>query len=178
MVTIAMQNSPILDFYRQRKGSAVPTHMIVTRFGDGTPLTRARIYETIRRLERRKAIERVQKGLYRYKHGIQSGKGDTKQEIMWRVLRARRTVTVDDLVEMAGASRVHAGQFIATMIRNEVVRKNGDKYSMIKDTVVMPRDEKTAAKKRSARKAAALAAIDNAKAALEDARAAISDMEE
>jgi hypothetical protein len=178
MVTIATENSPILAYYRDKKGKDVPTRVIVKKFGDGTPLTRARIYETIRRLERRNAIERVQKGLYRYKNGIQSGNGDTKQEVMWRLLRIRRTVTIDDLVELAGVSRVHAGQFLDTMIRNEVARKNGDKYSMIKDTVAMPRDEKTAAKKRAARRAAALAAIDNAKAALDDARAAISDMEE
>lgn len=173
MVTIAMEKSPILAYYRDKK-KPVPSAMIVAKFGDGTDLARARIYETIRRFERRGAIRRVRKGLYQYKQGLTTGAGPTKYEVMWRLLRARRTVTIDDLVEMAGVSRPYAIAFLATMLRNEVVRCVGDgsKYSITVDAVAMPRDEVTAAKKRVAR---AMEAIVRAESALADIKKIIEE---
>lgn len=62
--------------------------------------------------------------------------------IMWRTLRVRKTLTVDDLIELSGASRYYAKNFLRRLIKREIVRaiKIGRKwkYQLINDPVIMP----------------------------------------
>lgn len=186
MVTISNQqlDNDILTYFRRNKNRAIATTSIVQKFAhDDSAQARARIYERLRRLVRVGSLKRPQKGWYRYRRPLPAaaapGAGTTRYEAMWRVLRARRTVSLDDLQEMAGVSREYASTFCTTMLRHEAVRCLAPgKYQLINDPVAMPRDEASAAKKRDARKAAALAAIDNAQAALAQAKTAINDMED
>jgi len=123
-------------------------------------------------------IERVKKGVYIYK-----GKKckPQLQEVMWRVLRDRRKVTVDDLVEMAGAEESYVKEWLQMLVRREIVRKykNGN-YLMIKDPVDMPRNEEKAQKLRRirAKKKKALDALDKAVTAALEARMAVVEIEE
>lgn len=174
-------DAAIVDFFAKHKKAQVQTDLIVQRFAAGeSSLERARIYERLRGLVRAGAIRRIKKGVYQYcKPLAQPGTGSTKQEVMWRLIRARRTVTLDDLVELADVPRTTASVFCGNLVRNDVARKvSAGKYQLIKDPVAMPRDEKTTERKRSARKAAAIAALENAQAALAQAKTAINEMED
>ncbi|MBA3012941.1 MAG: hypothetical protein KKF12_18525 [Proteobacteria bacterium] len=54
--------------------------------------------------------------------------------IMWRLLRSRKVVTYEDLQELAGASRSYAQEWMATLIKREVVRKlSKGRYQLIND---------------------------------------------
>ena len=83
-------------------------------------------------------VVRVKQGFYRY---VGKSKRSEYREIMWRILRARRSVTIDDLVEMSGASRKYVREWLCMLTIREIVRrhKNG-KYQLIKDPVKMPSD--------------------------------------
>ena len=137
-----------------------------------------RMYQTIIDFIRAGDIERVEKGVYRYR-----GKPAERPQIqlvMWRIMRARRAVTIEDLQELAGASAAYAKQWLMMLARRQIVRKlSNGKYHLIQDLVKMPQDEEKAQKLRKIRerKKAALKALDQAFSAIADARKAISQCE-
>lgn len=54
--------------------------------------------------------------------------------IMWRLLRARKVVSYDELQELAGASRSYAQEWMATLVKREVVRKlSKGRYQLINE---------------------------------------------
>jgi len=104
------------------------------------------------------------------------------QEVMWRVLRARRTVTVADMEELAGASPTYATEWLNMLQRRKVVRhlKNG-KWQMVTDPgPTMPLNDEKAERLRNlrAKKKEALECMDRAFTAIAEARMAMSEMEE
>lgn len=63
--------------------------------------------------------------------------------VMWRLLKIRKTMTYDDLQELAGVSRSYAQEWMATLIRRGVVKKLGSgKYTLINETRHEPEPEK------------------------------------
>jgi hypothetical protein len=70
---------------------------------------------------------------------------------MWRVLRAKRTVTVEDLLMMAGAAGSYAREWLGMLEARGVVRKAGQKYVLIKDHVEMPENDAKAERLRALR---------------------------
>ena len=111
------------------------------------------------------------------------------QEVMWRVLRARRTVTVADMEELAGASAAYATEWLRMLERRKIVRhlkgnpatKTADKWQMVTDPgPTMPLNDEKAARLRKlrAKKKEALDAMDRAFMAIAEARMAMSEMEE
>ncbi len=82
-------------------------------------------------------VERTGVGRYRY-----LGKEKVKHErrkVMWSVLRMRRSVTVEDLAELGGCTVSWASEWLASLVKMEVVRNEGNgRYRLIKDTVEMP----------------------------------------
>ncbi len=76
------------------------------------------------------------------------------QERMWRVLRCRRSVTIEDLMELAGAKKYYAQEFMDHLVRSGHVRKTGRgktaHWALVKDTVRMP-ESKQARQRRLAR---------------------------
>jgi hypothetical protein len=57
---------------------------------------------------------------------------DPLKIIMWRLLKIRKTMTYDDLQELAGVSRSYAQEWMATLIKRGVVKKIGNgKYRLI-----------------------------------------------
>lgn len=64
-------------------------------------------------------IESVIRGRYCYR----GRKKQFRKDKMWRVIRAKRTFTLDDLAELSGASRLYCKEFVALLIRREVVKK-------------------------------------------------------
>ncbi|MHB8808936.1 MAG: hypothetical protein ACYC9M_02835 [Desulfobulbaceae bacterium] len=108
--------------------------------------------------------------------------------VMWRLLRMRRRVTVDDLVEMAGASATYALDWLQMLHARGVVSKltqgaasNPRVWQLINDTVEMPVDTDNAARLRELRKKKkqqALADLAAAQKLLGKAHQAITEMEE
>ena len=104
---------------------------------------------------------------------------------MWRLLKMRRRVTVDDLVEMAGVSRDYAREWLLILVRREVARKiqepgKAGLWVLINDTAEMPLDENKAARLRGIRlkKKQVISKLDAIDTALGDIRQILKTMEE
>jgi len=136
------------------------------------------LYQTLRDFVSSGEIEKIRNRVFVYKG---SQKPAQSQEIMWRVLRARKKVTVDDLIEISGADERYVKEWLQMLVRREIVRKyaNGN-YLMIKDMLDMPRNEEKAERLRRIRseKKKALDAIDKVVTVALEARMAVVEISE
>ena len=136
------------------------------------------LYQALRDFVSAGEIEKVRQGVFLYK-----GKKNPAQlqEIMWRFLRSRKKVTVDDLIEISRAEKLYVKEWLQLLVRREIVRKykNGN-YLIIKDTVDMPKNEKKAQRLRRIRaeKKKALDALDKVVTMALEARMAVVEIEE
>jgi hypothetical protein len=95
---------------------------------------------------------------------------------MRHILRARRVVSLEDLQELAGASRDYSYEFLRLLMDQEVVRRlSDDGYQLIQDPVLLPEDEPKKRKLRERRVRKALAALERAEAAIAEARKELED---
>jgi predicted transcriptional regulator len=110
-----------------------------------------------------------------------------KQEVMWRILRAKRLVTSDNLAALAQVNRSYAQQWLQGLIRMGLVenigpsRYQGGHYRLLRDPgPQLPRDEHKAGRLKAwkQKRREALAKLDAAFAAVAEARLAVSDLEE
>lgn len=113
-------------------------------------------------------ITRIARGKYKWAEK-QTDKSQIR-EIMWRFFRAKRTISVEDLQEIAGAKKTYASEWLRMLCRNDIARKAGRKYIMIKDPVAMPDDDEKAERLRKLRKSKTLAALNEAEIAIKKAR--------
>ena len=123
-------------------------------------------------------IEKIRNGVFIYRG--KSGPAQL-QEVMWRVLRARRKVSVDDLIEISKAERSYVKEWLQMLVRREIVREHANgNYLMIKDPVDMPRNDKKAERLRRIRaeKKKALDAIDKVVTLALEARMAVVEIGE
>lgn len=165
----------VLAYFCDRSGQEIPVAEAVHSLAGDDATTARRVRKRVCRLCEQGHLVRVRTGVYRATARPAVGAGQSKYEVMWRLLRARRSVTVDDLQELAGVSREYAQRFCAAMVRHDAARRIAPgHYQLSADTVRMPRDKKRAAEN----KRRAMAAIDNAKQALDAAEVAIRDMED
>ena len=80
-----------------------------------------------------------------------------KREVMWRVLRMRRRVRVEDLVEMAEVRESYAHEWLQMLVKREIVRKVQAPglpgvWVLLHDNIDMPENEEKAARLREIRK--------------------------
>ncbi len=130
-------------------------------------------------------LEHAGRGLYRY---IGQPPAPSKQEVMWRFLRARRLVTAEDLQDVARATADYVREWLRLLLKQKLVRQEGNNYRLIQDPgPEPPRNESKIAylKSRREQQKKVLAALDEVyldaislaqKAA--EARLAVSQMEE
>jgi len=117
-------------------GSEVTAHAIFDTLGITLSATKSRVYYTLRDLRKSGEVERVDKGLYRWR-GKQAPP-ELRQK-MWKLLRKRFSVTVEDLMELAGASEQYAKEWLTALHRRGVIQRiQPGHYRIIKDTVEMP----------------------------------------
>ncbi len=76
-----------------------------------------RLLNTLCDLYRTKRIMRIRQGVY---GPMVDEKQPDKREVMWRVFRMRRVVTVADLQEMAGVSPIYAKEWLELLSRRGV----------------------------------------------------------
>lgn len=136
---------------------------IQTYAGKQTVLT------VLRDMLRRKEVERIDRGKYRY---LGVNRKPSKQYFMWRRLR-KGAVSLKDLMIFAGVSRNYAQEWLRTLIRLGVaVEREDGTYQLIKDAVEMPRNDAKAERLqqlRARRKANLIAIIDDAQMRLQEA---------
>ena len=166
----------VREVYRKAGGSPVPNEDVAVAL-DLFGKTRARLSPTQRDMLKRGEIERVSEGVYRW---TAKPKPSQIREAMWRIVRARRTVTVADMVEMAGAAENYAEEYLRLLLRRGIVRGiagHPAKYQLVKDDgPATPQDTDKADRLRRNRlaKKEALAALDDAFIAINRARMAIT----
>ncbi|MBI5580811.1 MAG: hypothetical protein HY895_16790 [Deltaproteobacteria bacterium] len=119
------------------------------------PLAAARIgavRKTLRDFLRMGEIERVRPGFYRATRSIR-GKPEL-QQVMWDILRFRQKVTIEDLVELSGATANYAKEWLENLTRCGVARHAGSRkvWRMISDPVAMPRNDRKAWRQREGRR--------------------------
>ena len=125
-------------------------------------------------LRRAGKVARVEIGVYRVVNGPRKPE---IREVMWRILRMRKRVSVDDLAEMAEASRDYARQWLNMLVDRNVVKKVGPNlWQLVDDQAEMPVDTDKADKLRELRrrqKQKLISKLDAAKGLLEQVRAEI-----
>ena len=124
-------------------------------------------------------IVNMSRGVYAYA-GRQKGKPEIRER-MWRILRARRNVSVDDLMELAGASESYAKEWLRMIERRGVIRAKNGRYRMIEDPIDMPEDDAKAEalrRLRGTKKAQALEALDSASASIAYARGIVEGLDD
>lgn len=118
--------------------------------------------------------ERIDSATYRWLG--RSGETPQIRERMWRVIRARRTVSVEDLMELAEAGEHYAMQWLRLLVRQGIMRKLSDgRFQMIHDPVIMPEDEEKKQNLRALYKKRVRKALERAEAAIAEAREALDD---
>lgn len=113
----------------------------------------------------------------------------SKQEVMWRYLRARRVVSAAELQEVAEAMPAYVREWLRLLVAQKLVQvirsAGGDagatNYRLVQDPgPEPPRNESKVEylKRRREQKKLALAKLDAAFAAVAEARLAVSQLEE
>lgn len=140
------------------------------------------LYRVIRDFVKSGEIMRIRPGVFVYNR---KDKQPEIQEVMWRYLRLKKLVTIDDLVAVSRASRDYASEWVCMLARREIVEKirlgSARKYRLISDPVIMPKNEDNAKKLRKLRKQKkreAFVALGEAEAAINKAKQAVRAVEE
>ncbi len=135
-----------------------------------------RLLNTLCDLARSGKIVRVRQGVYALAPA--AGQPD-KREVMWRLLKMRRHLKVEDLVEMAAVSQAYANEWLRLLVKRGVVRciqepepGQPGRWMLINDSAEMPQDEDKAQRLRNLRlkKKKALARLNSALTALGEVR--------
>ena len=114
---------------------------------------------------------------YRY---VRRQSAPNKKQVMWRLLRARRRVSIEDLQELADVGEVHARKWISNLEDLEIVKKRQPNpnepafWHLINDTVVEPETSQCAERLRLLRaNKKAAKQLDAARSALASVRMSI-----
>lgn len=140
------------------------------------------MYRALADMRKHGEVKRCRPGVYIY-----TAKPKTEDELrqkIWRAIRSNRVVTIDDLMELAGASETYAKDYVQMLVRREVVKairtkKGRWKYQLINDPVIMPKNEDNAKKQckiRRQKKREALVALGEAQNAISRARKAVGEI--
>ena len=161
-------------------GNDIALQQLYDKVGVQTYEQRRQVRSVVADLCKSGELVRWGEGIYRV---LQKPPGKPQiQEVMWRVLRARRTVTLADMEELAGAAPTYATEWFKMLARRKIVRhlKNRS-WQMVKDPgPTMPLNDEKAERLRNlrAKKKEALECMDRAFVAIAEARMAMSEMEE
>ena len=166
--------------YLGEYGNEILLDQVYDRMNVRTYKEKDEVRTAVSQLCRAGELIRINEGTYKLR--LKVPERPQLQEVMWRVLRARRTVTEADLEELAGASPSYAKEWLLMLTRQKIVRKlkNGS-WQMLHDPgPQMPLNEEKAERMRQLRKKKkeALEAMDRAFTAIAEARMAMSEMEE
>ena len=163
---------------KDHAGKSIKNLGMIAMLGIKTKAEKQSLYNALVDLRKSGEIIRIKKGEYKWL----GKKADPQlREIMWHILRARKNITIEDMQELSGAAELYVREWLRMLCARGIVKKTGSgKYSMIKDPVIMPGDDKKAdrlRKMRKQKKIEALAALTAADLAIKKARLTIEGME-
>ncbi|MBU1564370.1 MAG: hypothetical protein KJ630_01925 [Proteobacteria bacterium] len=148
-----------------------------------TRLQHKRLLNTLCELASDGKLRRISQGVYGPVIGPE--KPPDKRQVMWRLFRMRKRVTLDDLMEMAEVSRDYAREWLSMLVKRQVARRieqpgGHGLWMLINDTLEMPVNEAKAIKLREQRqkKRAITSKLDAIDTALADVRQILSTLEE
>jgi predicted transcriptional regulator len=130
-------------------------------------------------------IARIKQGVYAPAASRMPEKPELRQ-VMWRVLRMRRRITVEDLQTMAGSSYDYAAKWLRMLEDKGVVRRIGTDsehyavWQLIATDAEMPADDKEMARLREyrAKRKVALAKMRSARTLINQAIEAMEEEDE
>jgi predicted transcriptional regulator len=172
-----------LDACAEKNGEATTDEVsIKARAGDR--ISHKRVLNILSDLLRQGRLSRVRQGVYG--PPVETESTLQRAEVMWRLLRMRRRVQVDDLAEMAGVSAKYAAEWLRMLVNRGVVIKHqqpGCKatWQLVSDQLEPPENtEKAAALRemRKQRKAAAMKMLEDVKRDLELACEALKNLDD
>lgn len=116
------------------------------------PRDRRRMNSAVRDMVKSGELVRVRQATYQM--GRTATRSATIAEAMWHTLRLRRVVTVEDLMELAGATENYAKEWLQMLVRRELAKRldNGC-YQLTVDEIEMPGETDNAVKLREMRRA-------------------------
>lgn len=167
-----------------RDGQEVPNSKLAEALDLVFDADKRPMYRVLSDLRKHGEIKRCRPGVYLY-IGLAKTEDELRKKI-WRVIRNLKVVTINDLIELTGASKTYAKDYIQMLGRREIVKaikltKGRWKYQLINDPVIMPKNEDNAEKLRELRKkkkGRALAALVVASRAIEHAKKTIEEIDE
>ncbi|GAB6191123.1 hypothetical protein [Desulfocastanea catecholica] len=145
-----------------------------------------RVLNSLSELSRSGRLGRISQGIYGPPPPTGTARQVDKREVMWRLLRMRKRVTVEDLMELAGVSKHYAKEWLLMLVNRRVVSKvqqPGQKgvWLLLADQVEMPVDVEKADRLRKIRvekKKEIAARLDTIGEALDDVRELLQTMED
>lgn len=131
-MTMAQRIRDCMVQLKQAGKNIVPVEDLVRELGVCEQLEKSLLYSNLCRMYQRGEVERMAVGLYALKDpSMRSG---TIQRKLWLVLRARRSVALSDLRELAEATEQQASDFIASMEARGVVNRVADgRWVLVED---------------------------------------------
>jgi hypothetical protein len=99
-----------------------------------------KIYTALRDLCRANKALRVSPGFYRAVRPA-AGRITCKNEVMWRLLRAKRTLTVEDIQALSSVSEAYAREWLRALThRGIVVKERNGAFRLVRDLGPKPPD--------------------------------------
>lgn len=148
---------------------------------DLSSLERRRVWTALRDLSKYGEVEALGEGRWRR---VPREERPELKEIMWRLLRIHRVMTVEDMTRQSGASPRTVQEFFQAKMRLGLVVNEAGKpgrYRLVRDPGPQPPPDANGERQRQIRlkkKQEALAKLDAAFAAVAEARMAVSQLEE
>lgn len=132
-------------------------------------LEEKKMRSTVKDFLKRGEMARIAPGVFRYVGQKKDNKITEKRRVMWNLLKMMRTVTVEDLQELAEVTYDYALEWLRMLVRREIVRKIEPekpslpcKWQLIKELAEMPEDEAQKEKYREIRRQKKDAAMSKA----------------
>lgn len=163
----------------QASGDAISSALFIQ-----TKVQHKRVLNILSELSRDGKLRRISQGIYGPISA--SEKPVDKRLVMWRLLRMRKRMTLEDMMEMAEVSRRYAQEWLAMLVKRQVARRieigEGHGIWLLQnDTFDMPQDDDKAARLRDLRrskKEAIASKLDAIDTALAGVRQILSTLEE
>lgn len=161
----------VRDAFREiGEDKEVSAAQLAVHLGLKTGRQKAPFYCALTDMRKRGEIVNISRGVYRFKD---VPKKPFVRTVMWRVLRSRKKVNTEDLMELAGASEPYAKEWLRILEKRKIVKKmKGGSYRLINDVVKEPVSKERAERLKDWRKRRkeAMAALDRASMAIDNAK--------
>ena len=113
-----------------KNGQEITADALADALGLITGKEKQPLYGALKDLVDAGDVVRVRDGVYRW-----ANRPEPRQSraVLYHLLRSRKSLTIDEMVELGGVTRGYASQQARLWVRREMCRKDGDRYVLIVD---------------------------------------------